>query len=498
MITYGLVYLLTALVAVILTPAVARLARALKIVDRPGVRKVHAEAVPRLGGAAVAISIAAGICIALMLDGDAGAAIRASLGQVAALFVAALFICLIGLIDDIRPLSARTKLLAQIIAATAVCAFGIRIEQIGMKNLFVWRFGWLSWPLTVFWIISITNAMNLIDGLDGLAAGISAITCAVIGLFAWYTGRAAMVVLAAVMLGSLTGFLFFNFNPAKIFLGDSGSMFLGFFLATSSVMFATKSAALTAMAVPTLALGVPILDTITSIVRRTANRRSPFQSDRGHIHHRLIEAGMKQRHAVILIYLVTAASAGIGMLAIFTQDAGTLVILAGAMIPLVLVFRMFGAMRFKTIAADWKRTRALNQDAKRLERHLRLMQVRLAEAQNLEQWWRTVRRAARAMGLVELELNLPGSDGYMMRLFWHLPLHKHNGYRRMYVALPIGHDGEPTAGIARAAVELNGSIEASGNRLAKFGRLLDEFGPARFISSCSAQPVEPRGVTLTG
>ncbi|MCD6394084.1 MAG: undecaprenyl/decaprenyl-phosphate alpha-N-acetylglucosaminyl 1-phosphate transferase, partial [Planctomycetes bacterium] len=206
----------------------------MRIVDKPGTRKVHSTAVPRIGGLAVMLAAGAVVLIVRHVNNEAGRVLLQMQPKLAAILIACVFICLVGLIDDIWTLRARFKLLGQIIAALGVCSFGIRIDMISLPGTFAMHLGWLSWPVTVFWIVGITNAVNLIDGLDGLAGGISAIACGILVVFAFYTEQVALAVLMLVMAGSLAGFLFFNFHPAGVFLGDCGSMFLGFFLATGA------------------------------------------------------------------------------------------------------------------------------------------------------------------------------------------------------------------------------------------------------------------------
>jgi len=299
--TYALVYLGAAGLAVLCTPIVVHVARVLNIMDMPGVRKIHAAAIPRIGGAAIMFGMLSMIVLVLLLDNYFGAAFRKMELRVVVLLSAGLFMFFVGLIDDVWDLRVRYKLLAQIFAAVVVCAFGIRIDEIALTNQIVVSLGWLAWPLTVFWIVGVTNAVNLIDGLDGLAAGIAAVTCGVIAIFAIYTGQSVMAVMMLALLGSLTGFLFFNFNPARIFMGDCGTMFLGFILAASSILCATKASTIVGLALPTVAMGVPIFDTFFSIIRRVLDRRSIFSPDRSHIHHRLLDMGLRHRHVVILM-----------------------------------------------------------------------------------------------------------------------------------------------------------------------------------------------------
>jgi UDP-GlcNAc:undecaprenyl-phosphate GlcNAc-1-phosphate transferase len=287
--TYLIVWFGSALLAIFGTPIATRIARRVGLLDLPGVRKIHAAPVARIGGVIIAFAALSVVLPTLLLDNTIGLAFRKDLVSITALLATSLSMLMLGLVDDVRGVRALVKLLCQVGAATVVCAVGIRIDSINLPGLGEVTFGVLSWPITIMWIVGITNAVNLIDGLDGLAAGISAIACGVIAVVAIYTGQLVMAVLMLALLGSLTGFLFFNSNPAKVFMGDSGTLFVGFMTAAASVMCATKSEMLVGLALPALALGVPIFDTSFSVLRRVLERRSIFAPDRRHIHHRLLD-----------------------------------------------------------------------------------------------------------------------------------------------------------------------------------------------------------------
>jgi len=313
---YLSVYLGSLILTLMITPVVIRLARWLNIVDVPGARHMHTHPISHVGGVSVFLSTIT-LCIAILwFSNFVGTVDGPTFRQLCILLLAAGFMFTVGLIDDVKinGLRARVKFVAQIASAILVCAIGIRIESVVVTDSVTLNFGRFSWLLTLFWIVGITNAVNLCDGLDGLAGGICAITCGALAVFAASTGNLAMVILMLVLLGSITGFLFFNFNPAKIFMGDCGSMFLGFMIASTSILSFSKSSEFVGLALPVAALGVPIFDTLFSILRRFLERRSIFSADRSHFHHRLIDLGLTQRQAVIAIYGVTLLAAGLGML----------------------------------------------------------------------------------------------------------------------------------------------------------------------------------------
>ena len=217
-------------------------------------------------------------------------------------------IAIVGVLDDKYQLPAKVKLLGQIFAACVLVAFDIRIEWLNnpFGGYFYLNEWFISIPLTIFWVISFTNVVNLIDGLDGLAAGVSAIASMTVILVAVQMGYYHIAVMTAALAGGIIGFIRYNFNPATIFMGDTGSMFIGYMLAAISVYGAVKTAATVALIVPAIALGLPIMDTAFAIMRRYSNGRPIFQLDKGHLHHRLLAMGMNQKQAVLLMYAITA------------------------------------------------------------------------------------------------------------------------------------------------------------------------------------------------
>jgi len=456
------------------TAVVIRIARAMQMTDDPDVRKVHGSAIPRIGGVAIAAATLAMTILVLALDNAVGEAFYKVQAHVIVLLAAALFMFIIGFVDDIRNLRARTKLLAQVIAALAVCAFGVRISSVNISSWFTLDLGWLAWPVTIFWIVGITNAVNLIDGLDGLAAGISAVACGVIAILALYTGQTVMAVLMLALLGSLTGFLYFNFNPAKVFLGDSGSLFLGFLLGSSSVMCAMKSATLVGLALPAVALGIPIFDTLFSILRRILERRSIFAPDRSHIHHRLLDMGLTQRHAVILMYLVTLTAAALGMFMMVTRDAGTIVVFACLAMLLMLVFRLVGSVRLRETLAGLQHNLAVARRGREYKRDFEHSELRIREARSFSAWWRVVCAAAAKMDFAWLALDLTNGNRTPKTLVWRRHDYDPAAHQTIKMVIPMRQHRPGFPLQIEAAIEVNGSLESAGYRAALFSRLIDE------------------------
>ncbi len=301
--SYMLAFLIAAGVALLITPAVILLAAKTGAMDAPDPRKVHKRPIPRIGGIGIYAAFMASI-LSMMATVDLESEV---IFELAGLLVSGTLIVLVGIIDDYKNLPAKVKLLGQIIAASVlVFAFDVRIDFITDPFGDYLYLEYLAVPATIFWIVGLTNTVNLIDGLDGLAAGVCMIASITIFLVALQQNILLVAVLTASLAGAAFGFLYYNFNPAQIFMGDSGSMFLGFMLAGISVIGAVKCAATIALIVPILALGLPIMDTTFAIVRRYRGGVPIFKPDKGHLHHRLLGLGFSQRQAVLLMYVISA------------------------------------------------------------------------------------------------------------------------------------------------------------------------------------------------
>lgn len=331
------------LFSLVLTPLVRKVALALQVMDEPGERKIHAKPVPLWGGLAIFLSFLFTTKI-----------YASGFEAFGAVIVGGTFITVLGLIDDRRPLSAKTKFLGQIVAALILVIMGTKIEFLTNPFGGMIYLGWWGVPLTVLWVVSITNMLNLIDGLDGLAAGVAAIAAIALFVVASVKGQVIMAMLSAILAGSTLGFLPYNFNPAKIFMGDTGSMFLGFILATLSIEGALKGAATIALTIPLLALGVPFFDTLFAIIRRYREGRPVYLADRGHIHHRLLDMGLSQRMAVLVVY---AFSIGLGITAVLLSELDALGSFAAVVGLGVFMFILGEIMTEKPRYSTWKERR---------------------------------------------------------------------------------------------------------------------------------------------
>lgn len=306
------IVVVAAAVTFALTPLVRVLSLRYGLVDEPGGRKVHTQAISRLGGIALFIGFSAAIAVEWIGEAHLGWGGGLVTGGAPVLGVLAglALVFAIGVLDDVVTLSPGPKFLGQVVAAVIVIASGLRIDFVG--NPFgggLIALGLLGIPITLIYIVGFTNVINLIDGLDGLAAGVTAIAAVTFLVLAVQANRLDAAAFAAALIGACLGFLRYNFNPASIFMGDSGAMFLGFALASISLLGVMKSVAAIALAVPLLIIGVPIFDTGSAIIRRIRHKRPIQEADKGHIHHRLLGRGFDQRQTVIIIYVWSAALA---------------------------------------------------------------------------------------------------------------------------------------------------------------------------------------------
>lgn len=475
---YAIAFGAALVLALVLTPAVIRLSRHWKLYDPHNWRKVHDRPVSRTGGVAIVLSmLTVGVAVMLLDPGRVFSEPTSQFtpadltGKLIVLFATSFFIFLVGVIDDVRDVRAVVKLLAQIAAACVVRAYGIGIHDIGLFGV---NFSWLGWPITIIWIVGITNAVNLIDGLDGLSAGICAATCAVIAAFAIFTGQQAMAILMLILLGSLAGFLVFNFNPAKIFMGDSGSMFLGFFLATASMVSQTKVATVMGLLLPTLALGLPIFDMLLTVLRRMLARQSIFAPDSGHVHHRLLDRGLKHHHVVILLYLVTLLVAGAGLLMMVFRGGGEVLIFVIALLVLLTVFRIAGVLQFRRMWEQVRDNLVRGQTIRRERRHYQAIRDQFRSAKTYATWWRAARRMARRMQFEEITVQFQDdATGQLVEKTYRNEAA--NDAPAMRMTIPIVACETTRLRQVEIAVPVDEPLETLGRRISLFGRLLDEY-----------------------
>lgn len=298
-----------------LTPVVKSFAQKVGAVDVPrDARRMHKVPIPRLGGLAIFL----GFIISVLAFADITY-------QLQGILLGAVIIVVLGALDDVTPLPAMLKFVVQIIASLIPIMHGVVISCISNPNLFssnpYWHLGWLAIPVTILWIVAVTNAVNLIDGLDGLAIGVSSISSLTVLAIAMIVAEENVAVVMAALLGACIGFMPYNMNPAKIFMGDTGSTFLGFVLACISIQGLFKFYAVISFVVPFLILGLPIFDTAFAFIRRIAHGQNPMSPDRSHVHHRLIDMGLNQKQAVAVLYVISAI---LGLAAVVLTTGGEL------------------------------------------------------------------------------------------------------------------------------------------------------------------------------
>lgn len=293
-----LVFVFATMTSYLMTPHVIKLAYKIGAIDIPkDNRRVHKEPIPRLGGLAIYAGFVVGVLFMVPLT-----------RELVGILIAASVIVIMGILDDTKGLKAKTKLFIQIACALIVTFFGVKIDFVSnpfASHSSLFFLGFMSIPITVFWIVGITNTVNLIDGLDGLAAGVSTIAALTMALVAFLNGEYMNTTIVLALAGGAVGFLPYNFNPAKIFMGDTGSLFLGFILSIIAIEATVKSAAALAVVVPILALGIPILDTTFAIIRRSLAGKPIMEADKGHLHHRFLNKGLSQKQTVLALYVIS-------------------------------------------------------------------------------------------------------------------------------------------------------------------------------------------------
>ncbi len=302
-----LAFAVSLLVAYVMTPPVKRFAEKVGAIDVPrDNRRVHDHPIPRMGGLAIFIGFVLSLIFFVPMS-----------TKVLGLLVGSVIIAVMGGVDDIVSLNPWVKLAGQIVAALVAIRCGLVFDVISNPNIFAEEtyieIGWLSIPLTMLWIVGCTNAVNLIDGLDGLAVGVSAISSMTMLIVSLFVSVPVVSIILAALTGACLGFMPYNLNPAKIFMGDVGSQLLGFVLSTASIMGLFKLHAIITFFVPLLALALPLADTIFAFFRRILHGQSPFKADKGHFHHRLLAMGLNQKQVVAVLYGISAV---LGLLAV--------------------------------------------------------------------------------------------------------------------------------------------------------------------------------------
>ncbi|MGZ0051767.1 glycosyltransferase family 4 protein [Brevibacillus gelatini] len=331
-------FLTSLIVSFIATPYVKKLAEKVGAVDAPNQRKVHTRIMPRMGGLAIYLGYLAAFFLFVPY---------ASMSEMLGIFIGSTIVMAVGMLDDKYQLSPKWKLIGQLIAtAIVVIPFGLKIGVVNLpySGSIDFSSGWLFWlaiPITMFWIVGVTNAVNLIDGLDGLSAGVSAIAAGTMGVMALLMDDYKVATYCFVLLGAILGFLYFNFHPARLFMGDTGSLFLGFNLAALSIM-GFKEALFVSFIIPIVVLGVPLWDTFFAIVRRIVNKKPISSPDKGHLHHCLLNMGLSHRSTVLTIYSISIFFGTMAILLTKTTKWTTIIVMVVLLIAIHLGTEIVG------------------------------------------------------------------------------------------------------------------------------------------------------------
>jgi len=373
--------ILSLVISLVTTPFVRQLAFILGAVDNPErARKVHANITPRLGGLAVFIGAASSILALFVLDTGLAQLLKATiLRELVAISIGSLIILLLGIYDDLRGAKASLKFSFQLVAALIVLTNWSGFDYVSLPWGGQFYVGSWSWPIGLLWLIGITNAVNLIDGLDGLASGIVLLALVPVLVIAIHSGNLVMALVGASLAGALVGFIRHNFHPASIFLGDTGSLFIGFVLASLGLVTSAKASTTAALFVPIVALGVPIADTTLAFTRRVIRGRSPFSADREHVHHKLLDSGFGHLGSVLMIWLLGALSAFTSVCLVVVKGGAAMWVLTAFVLVTFAGIKKLGYLDINGFRASWQVGRTNSALRKARQRHLRQLWLQLSE-----------------------------------------------------------------------------------------------------------------------
>lgn len=482
---YGILFFSALITALCATPLARHLGLALRVVDAPHIRKVHTGVITRVGGLAILVGFAVGIAVLLLLKNPIGVRLREDPTRLLLLLGPALLVFAVGFVDDLRNILPRAKLLVQLVAALALCVCDLRIDGFRLGPDYTLQLGPLSWVVTVLWVVGITNALNLIDGLDGLAGGIAVLACGAMAVLAIDSNDRMVACCALILGGSVCGFLFFNFNPARIYMGDGGALLIGFLLATMAILVSPDSetssgqiGTVRSLGIPLLALGVPILDTLHSIVRRVLERRSPFAADKGHVHHRLLDLGFGPRRTVLVLWGITATVGGLSLLMLRYRDVKSLLVFVVALLLLMLAFRIIGALRFRPTWSAFVKKQVQDRAQREVFRSFEDLQLHFREVRDFDSWWQLIERTAREMAFERVVLRTRDREGGWSERSWDASPEHGTGEEAVdqlvQATLPVPQRRPGSECSLRVEARVGASLENVSQRLLLFSRLIDE------------------------
>ena len=389
------------LLSFFLTPFCRDMAVALGAVEYPDTfRKLHARPIPRLGGIPVFVAFGLSYCALLLFDLKFVIVEGQKLSLVLGLLPALVVIFVIGLADDLGGLKPWQKLAGQVIAAGLACWSGVLIRGIAGQAIP----GWWIYPVTMLWLIGCTNAFNLIDGMDGLAAGVALFAGLTTFLAAVMHGDAGLQLVAIPLVGALLGFLRYNFNPASMFLGDCGSLTIGFLLGCCAVVWSQKATTFLGMTAPLIALSIPLLDTCLAVFRRLLRGQSIFEADRRHIHHRLLDRGLTPSHVALLLYGICAIAAVLALVQSVARDGVATLVIVIVCVSAWSGVHYLGYVEFN-FAGRIPGPRAVRRIVSAQFR-LRTLEARLERADAIEDCWGAIRDAAGGFGFTQVSMRL--------------------------------------------------------------------------------------------
>ncbi len=438
MLTYLVAFLIALGLSTALIPNIKALARRWRLFDRNlSSRKIHTAPIPRLGGIAIAAGFYAPLLGLLFHENDVADRAFRDPRQILGLFLGGLVIFALGLYDDLRGTGAKLKFAVQLAVAIGMYAVGYRINVMALPFVGSVNLGLIAAPFTILWIVGVINAFNLIDGLDGLAGGVAFFAVITVFVLALSGGDVLMSLYMAALAGGILGFLIFNFNPASIFMGDSGSMFLGFVLAVTSIQTSQKRGTAVAILIPIVSLGLPIMDTLLAMARRFLSGRSMFRADREHIHHRLLALGFTHRRAVLFLYAFCMFNGAVALAMTFASNSQQAVLLlVVAAVVAVLVRKLY----LGTVGATPRPLGELRERNLMLRSVIRDAGEALRATRTRDQLWQCVLTVAPKLEVrrLRLELSEKLADGNANRMSyaWELP----NPGATVELQLPVGTD----------------------------------------------------------
>jgi len=359
-----------------------------------------------MGGLAVAIPMYVGVGLLYLWPNIVSDMFFAGTSDIQALLLGGLLVLTLGIYDDLRGADATMKFSFQILAAVVVCVVSGPVRSVSFPLVGEVELGLAAIPVTLLWIVAVTNAFNLIDGVDGLAAGVGALVCGVSFFIAYMHGRVYLMVLAAIMTGSLIAFLRYNFYPASIFLGDTGSLFIGFTIAVMSFQSSMEGPTTVLILIPICVLGYPLLDMSLAVVRRALKGKPIFSSDRSHIHHKLLASGLGHRATSMVAYGMTLLFVGLAIFHIYGRDRATGVLLIVTLAVLAMMFRTFGYWEFvrdRLKLTLRRKYRIYNLVAKTIW-------LKMEDATNLDELWALLCNLGQEFDLHSMQLHLSGSE----------------------------------------------------------------------------------------